>query len=114
MLQGQQYPDEEQDIIADRFTRLNDMISKSKYRTIHRGFDGESGCEIAWSTYRLQPATDSLKKQKLIKAINDLQNLSHKHLLSVIYFQVRPSKQFPNEEELVMITELITAGSIRE
>ena len=42
------------DSIADgRFVRHQELISKSKYRTIYRGYDNESGCEIAWSTYRL-------------------------------------------------------------
>ena len=36
-----------------RFVKHNDCISKSKYRTIHRGYDNESGCEIAWTTYLL-------------------------------------------------------------
>lgn len=30
-----------------------DYISKSKYRTIYKGFDNESGQEIAWSIYSL-------------------------------------------------------------
>jgi len=47
------------------------MISSSKYRTIYKGFDGESGCEIAWSSYRLQRA-DTYRKTKLIEAINEL------------------------------------------
>lgn len=37
----------------ERFYKYKDCISKSKYRTIHRGYDNESGCEIAWTTYRL-------------------------------------------------------------
>ena len=39
---------------GDRFVKHDERISKSKYRYIFRGYDNESGCEIAWSSYRLK------------------------------------------------------------
>ena len=55
------------DSCADkRFVKHNDCISKSKYRTIHRGYDNESGCEIAWTTYLLQ----KYEKDKLLNALD--------------------------------------------
>lgn len=50
------------------------MISKSKYRTIYRGFDSESGCEIAWSCYRLQQADTTFRKEKLEQALGEIKN----------------------------------------
>ena len=39
---------------GERFVKHMERISKSKYRYIYRGYDNESGCEIAWSSYRLK------------------------------------------------------------
>lgn len=36
------------------------MISKSKYRTIFKGFDNETGFEIAWSVYSLSNITTGI------------------------------------------------------
>ena len=40
-----------------------DLISSSKYRTIFRGFDNESGCEIAWNVYSLENISKGKTKQ---------------------------------------------------
>ena len=50
----------------ERFFKYNDPISKSKYRTIHRGYDNESGCEIAWTTYRLH----NDRRERLLKELD--------------------------------------------
>jgi hypothetical protein len=82
------YEQPQHDTIGDRFTRLDDMISKSKFRTIYRGLDGETGCEIAWSCYRLEYASTN-RKMKLVEALRELQHLQHKYILNVMYFEVR-------------------------
>lgn len=37
-----------------QYVKTNFLISKSHYRTIYRGQDNESGCEIAWCVYTLK------------------------------------------------------------
>ena len=49
-----------------RFVKHNDCISKSKMRTIYRGYDNDSGCEIAWTTYILH----NYKRDRLLKALD--------------------------------------------
>jgi len=131
----------------DRFFKYNDCISKSKYRTIYRGYDNESGCEIAWTTYPLH----NYKRDRLLKALDEVKGLgqvkdtNNRNILRVFYNEVRPvlptsvvprrvldkSRSFEpssitsiqaaqasmqplgvRQEELIVITELITAGSI--
>ena len=53
-----------------RFVKHNDCISKSKYRTIHRGYDNESGREIAWTTYILH----NYKRDLLLQALDEVKN----------------------------------------
>lgn len=68
-----------------RFLKHNEFISKSKYRTIHRGYDNESGCEIAWTTYPLH----NYKKERLLKTLDQVREIRHKNILRVIYYEVR-------------------------
>lgn len=49
-----------------------------------------------------------------MQALSEIKQHQHRYILNVIYFEVRRSRSLPNEEELVLVTELITAGSIRE
>lgn len=37
-----------------RYANTDVQISKSHYRTIYRGYDNDSGCEIAWCVYQLK------------------------------------------------------------
>ena len=41
-----------------RYLKTDQLISKSQYRTIYRGYDKESGCEIAWCVYPLKQLTE--------------------------------------------------------
>lgn len=133
-----------------RFFKYNDCISKSKYRTIHRGYDNDSGCEIAWTTYRLH----NDKRERLSKALDHFKQLGqsqgaqNRNILRVFYNEVRtvqpgqasalPAQRqglapksrtvettslsardtslaaAPPQEELIVVSELITGGSIRE
>jgi len=47
--------------LCNRFTKYDDLISQSKYRTIYRGIDNESGCEVAWSCYLTKGIGSSLE-----------------------------------------------------
>ena len=62
---------------GDRFVKHDERISKSKYRHIYRGYDNESGCEIAWSSYRLKDGGrhDKFKKKHLSVSILYLQRI---------------------------------------
>ena len=66
------------------------MISQSKYRTIYKGLDQESGCEVAISCYKLE-THESQKLKKLLSALEEMQKIQHKYVLNVIYFEVRPT-----------------------
>ena len=68
-----------------RFVKHNDCISKSKMRTIYRGYDNDSGCEIAWTTYILH----NYNRDRLLKALDQVKEISHKNILRVFYYEVR-------------------------
>lgn len=104
------------------------MISTSPYRTIFRGYDNESGCEIAWNVYSLEKISHGKlylrnggkathfrglinwcldDRVKIKETLDSVKQLRHPNILTCIHYLMK-------ETELVMITELITAGSIRE
>ena len=68
-----------------RFVMHNDCISRGKLRTIHRGYDNESGCEIAWTTYTLH----NYSSENLLKTLERVKEINHKNLLRVFHHEVR-------------------------
>lgn len=49
-----------------KYLRHDEIISSSKFRTIHKAYNNESGCEVAWCTYEIHKRTDQEKKKKLL------------------------------------------------
>jgi hypothetical protein len=49
-----------------KYLRHEEIISSSRFRTIHKAYNNESGCEVAWCTYEIHKRTDQEKKKKLL------------------------------------------------
>lgn len=89
-----------------RFIKHDELISKSKYRTIHRGYDNESGCEIAWSAYNLKANAAIDMRNMMLEELRKVQSVTNKYILKVIYFETRPYKK-PEKNDRRSITESI-------
>ena len=59
-----------------RYRKTNDLISKSQYRTIYRGYDNDSGCEIAWCVYPLKKLSEDEVKS-MSKVLDDIKSVRH-------------------------------------
>ena len=59
-----------------RYRKTNDLISKSLYRTIYRGYDNDSGCEIAWCVYPLKQLSEEEIKT-MTKVLDDIKSVRH-------------------------------------
>ena len=71
-----------------RYIKTNDLISKSQYRTIYRGYDNDSGCEIAWCVYPLK----LVQKEdviKIISALDNIKKLRHQYILMCGHYDIR-------------------------
>lgn len=52
-------PEEQKDRIVEespkgRFLRFNEELGFGAYKTVYKGYDSDSGCEIAWNVIKLQ------------------------------------------------------------
>jgi len=71
--------EESKDEIAERspkgrFFRYNDVLGCGAYKTVYRGYDNESGCEIAWSNIKLGNLSKS-ERQRITEEIAILKKL---------------------------------------
>lgn len=112
-----------------RYSKTDDLISKSQYRTIYRGFDNDSGCEIAWCVYPVKMESEE-KIKATVSILENMKKFRHQYILMIhqYYFQNGEmevqSDQRSSEQhsllsgqhcgKLILVSELITAGSIRE
>lgn len=68
-----------------KYTKTDELISKSVHRTIFRGFDNDSGCEVAWGVYPLKLKSEDTVKQ-MIKVLDNVMNVRHQYILNVNYY----------------------------
>lgn len=71
--------EESKDVIAERspkgrFFRFNDVLGAGAYKTVYRGYDNESGCEIAWSNIKLGNLSKN-ERQRITEEIAILKKL---------------------------------------
>jgi WNK lysine deficient protein kinase len=91
-----------------RFIRFNDILGAGAYKNVYRGYDNESGCEIAWSNIKLGNLSKSERK-RITEEIQILQRLEHPNILHFIKAWLKS-----NKEEVVFITEIVTGGSLKQ
>ncbi|CAD8082207.1 unnamed protein product [Paramecium sonneborni] len=90
-----------------RFSKYNEEIGKGAYKSVYRGYDNESGCEVAWNVFQLMNVTENeIRRAKQEIAI--LKTLKHKNIISFIHSWHSKSKK-----QIVFITEIVNGGSLK-
>ncbi|CAD8093338.1 unnamed protein product [Paramecium sonneborni] len=90
-----------------RFSKYNEEIGKGAYKSVYRGYDNESGCEVAWNVFQLMNVSENeIRRAKQEIAI--LKTLKHKNIISFIHSWHSKSKK-----EIVFITEIVNGGSLK-
>ncbi|CAD8163013.1 unnamed protein product [Paramecium octaurelia] len=90
-----------------RFSKYNEEIGKGAYKSVYRGYDNESGCEVAWNVFQLMNVSgDEIRRAKQEIAI--LKTLKHKNIISFVH-----SWQSKSKKEIVFITEIVNGGSLK-
>ena len=95
-------------IINNRYMKLNnEIISKHKHRKINKGYDSELGYEVAWIVYSVDDLNLE-EREQLYNTMIKLKDLEHPNILK--YLDMSLNNDY---NELIVITELITEGSIK-
>mmetsp|Transcript_20462 Transcript_20462/g.17822 ORF Transcript_20462/g.17822 Transcript_20462/m.17822 type:complete len:162 (+) Transcript_20462:51-536(+) len=90
-----------------RFIRFNEELGSGAYKTVFKGYDNETGCEIAWNVIKLQrlPAKE---RKRISDEIALLKQLKHPNIIHFISAWINKQK-----EEVIFITEIVTGGSLK-
>ncbi|CAD8175847.1 unnamed protein product [Paramecium pentaurelia] len=90
-----------------RFSKYNEEIGKGAYKSVYRGYDNESGCEVAWNVFQLMNVSEN-EIRRARQEIAILKTLKHKNIISFIH-----SWQSKQKKEIVFITEIVNGGSLK-
>ncbi|CAD8144629.1 unnamed protein product [Paramecium pentaurelia] len=92
-----------------RFIRFNEQIGKGTYKTVYRGYDEESGCEIAWNVVHLDQLPQQEERKRISEELNILNNIKHPNIISLINAWISKNKC-----EVIFITEIVHGGSLKK
>lgn len=85
-------------------------ISKSINRLIYKGFDNEDGNEIAWNLLDVQSLRlCDAECNALLTLLDSYRQINHPNVL-----QYKHVERLMTQNKLLIITELMTSGSLRE
>ncbi|CAD8177739.1 unnamed protein product [Paramecium octaurelia] len=90
-----------------RFSKYNEEIGKGAYKNVYRGYDNESGCEVAWNVFQLTNVSEN-ERRRAKQEIAILKSLQHQNIIRFIH-----SWQSKSKKEIVFITEIVNGGSLK-
>jgi WNK lysine deficient protein kinase len=92
-----------------RFKRFNEELGRGAYKSVFRGIDEDTGREIAWNVIKIKKLP-KIERRRISEEINTLKSMKeHPNIIHFISAWINKQK-----EEVVFITEMVTAGSIRQ
>eukprot|EP00357_Protocruzia_adherens_P031208 CAMPEP_0114988578 /NCGR_PEP_ID=MMETSP0216-20121206/9683_1 /TAXON_ID=223996 /ORGANISM="Protocruzia adherens, Strain Boccale" /LENGTH=1146 /DNA_ID=CAMNT_0002351387 /DNA_START=250 /DNA_END=3690 /DNA_ORIENTATION=+ len=90
----------------ERFLRYDEELGRGAYKVVYRGYDRDNGCEIAWNVIRIERLQRE-ERERIGQELRMIQTLCHKNLLKFV------SVWLNSKREVVLITEMITGGSLK-
>ena len=70
-----------------RYVKTDELISKSQYRTIFRGYDNDSGNEIAWCVYILKELSQE-QITNMKEMLDEIKSVTHQYILMISHYHV--------------------------
>ncbi|CAD8170921.1 unnamed protein product [Paramecium pentaurelia] len=90
-----------------RFCKYNEEIGKGAYKSVFRGYDNQSGCEVAWNVFQLHSVPEN-ERRRARQEISILSSLKHNNIINFIH-----SWHNKKKKEIIFITEIINGGSLK-
>jgi serine/threonine protein kinase len=92
----------------ERFARFEDELGSGAFKRVYRGWDYDTGREVAWSVINVNFMSDEAVN-KIRDEIAIIKKLNHPNIMNFI-------SGFFNEEkkEVVIITEIFSGGSLKQ
>eukprot|EP01084_Bolivina_argentea_P309283 534966_1 len=95
--------------INDRYHRYDKVLGRGAYKTVYWGWDTSEGVDVAWNCIDLDALPTTEERSKILREVEMLQNLHHKHIL-----RIRDHWENPQTNQLCFITDIVQGGSLRE
>ncbi|CAG9463388.1 unnamed protein product [Pedinophyceae sp. YPF-701] len=93
-----------------RYTRYKQIMGRGAFKTVYRAFDEEEGIEVAWNQIRVNDlVTTPDAVERIMREVDMLKRMSHNSII-----QMHDSWVDRENAHVNMITELFTAGSLRQ
>jgi hypothetical protein len=92
-----------------RFKRFNEELGSGAYKSVYRGLDDDTGREIAWNVIKISKLP-KIDRKRISEEIHTLKHMKeHPNIIHFISAWINKQK-----EEVCFITEMVTAGSLRQ
>lgn len=93
-----------------RYGRYKELLGKGSVKKVYRGFDQETGNEVAWNQIRLGCFSDNEEMMnRIFSEVGLLRSLQNQNIIE--FYNVWIEKE---QNTLNFITEVCTSGNLRE
>ena len=88
--------------------QTKERIGTGSYKTVYKGFDHDTGCEVAWNQIKFEKLKQN-EVGRLADEIRILSSLNHSNIINFFDFYIDEEKK-----RIIFITELMTSGTLRQ
>lgn len=92
----------------DRYERLNEKLGKGAFKTVYKGYDTETGREVAWNEVPIS-GIGPKEQDRIREETKLLSKLKHDHIIEFYHVWEDPKKQL-----VIFTTEIMESGTIKE
>lgn len=91
-----------------RYVRFNEKLGEGAFKKVYRAWDTTNGVEVAWYSVKMSALQKRDGGKRILQEMQILQQLDHPNIIKFY-----ASWLVKEEQTLVFITEIITAGTLK-
>ena len=89
-----------------RYIRFDTRLGRGAYKTVWKGYDTETGIEVAWNALSIRKLPPQERK-RVINEVRLLETLDNKYIIKFYGSWFNKEK-----EQVILITEFLTSGTL--